>query len=77
MSRRCSRPPDGHDEEMKVTKYVLAAVVKDLPTEKAPRPDGIPNVALKPAPAVLENPEMFRTTIQERIPMVVFPTRQT
>lgn len=62
---------DTHDEEIRVTNEELIAVAKVLPIERAPGPDGIPNVALKAA--IYENPDMFRSTIQHCIQEGSFP----
>ncbi|XP_062713362.1 uncharacterized protein LOC134290278 [Aedes albopictus] len=62
---------DTHDEEIRVTNEELIAVAKVLPIERAPGPDGIPNVALKAA--IYENPDMFRSTIQHCIEEGSFP----
>lgn len=56
---------DVRDEEIRVTNGELIAVAKDLPSKRAPGPDGIPNVTLKAA--IGKNPDMIRTTIQHCI----------
>lgn len=62
---------DTHDEEIRITNEELTAIANALPTEKAPGPDGIPNVALKTA--IQENPDMFRSTLQTCIQDGSFP----
>lgn len=62
---------DEGEEVARVTNEELAEVVKSFASNKAPGPDGIPNVALKAA--VNTDPDMFRTTMQRCIDQGIFP----
>ncbi|XP_058449259.1 uncharacterized protein LOC131429227 [Malaya genurostris] len=62
---------DVRGDEIRVSNEELIAVAKALPVKKAPGPDGVPNVALKAA--ILENPDMFRTTFQKCMEDGSFP----
>lgn len=71
-------PPTPYGEEdeasaeaRQVSNVELKAVAKKLKGNKAPGPDGIPNVALKSA--VLAYPDMFRTVMQKCLEEGHFP----
>lgn len=67
----------GHEDEaterVQVTNEELIAVAKRLKANKAPGPDGIPNVALKAA--IQANPDMFRATLQKCLDEGHFPEK--
>jgi len=62
---------DESEEEAQVTNEELIEMAKAMKVEKAPGPDGIPNLALKTA--IQENPDLFRTTLQKCINEGNFP----
>ena len=60
-------------EVARVTNDELLAAAKSLKPKKAAGPDGIPNLVLRVA--VLENPDMFRTTLQMCMDEAKFPNQ--
>ena len=66
-------PYEQEDEELPVTTEEIVSAVSKFKTNKAPGPDGIPNVVLK-AIAQL-NPEMLRSTMQKCMEEGRFPDR--
>ncbi|XP_053681635.1 uncharacterized protein LOC128732413 [Sabethes cyaneus] len=60
-----------HVEEARVTNEELIELAKAMKGKKAPGPDGIPNLALKVA--IMENLDMFRTTLQKCVDEGNFP----
>lgn len=59
--------------ESQITNEELVAVAKGLKLNKAPGPDGIPNVALKAA--ILAFPDLFRVALQKCMDEGRFPDR--
>ena len=57
--------------ESTITNDELITIAKSLKLNKAPGPDGIPSLALRIA--ILENPDMFRETLQRCINEGTFP----
>ncbi|XP_055585168.1 eukaryotic translation initiation factor 3 subunit D-like [Uranotaenia lowii] len=61
---------DTSEEEL-ISLEELRDIAKSLQLEKAPGPDGIPNIAVKAA--IMEFPEMFRSSLQICIEERMFP----
>ncbi|XP_055584801.1 uncharacterized protein LOC129737665 [Uranotaenia lowii] len=57
--------------EEQISLEELRDIAKSLQLNKAPGPDGIPNVAVKAA--LMEHPEMFRSSLQQYVDDRVFP----
>uniref|UniRef100_A0A2M4BC28 Putative waldo-6 aae n=1 Tax=Anopheles marajoara TaxID=58244 RepID=A0A2M4BC28_9DIPT len=67
---------DDHESiaaEITISNGELVEIAKKLPANKAPGPDGIPNVAVKTA--VKEAPDMFRVVLQKLLNEGHFPSR--
>ena len=77
LHERTVWPPTPYGQEgnemERITIEELLAATKRMRVKKAPGPDGIPNVALKTA--IVENPEMFRDSLQVCMDRGHFPSQ--
>ena len=65
--------PRGDESDSRVSNEEIVRIAKSLKVNKAPGPDGIPNIAVKAA--ILEAPEIFVSVMQKCIDDGYFPDR--